>query len=106
MSAPKRTLILSPRSVRDYDDILLNSLTTWGEQQKNLYRAKLDQALEELADFPEIGQTRKDIGEGYRSLRVGQHVIVYRLDAKTIRVNRILHSRQDLIRELRVPGAE
>ncbi|MGH2534285.1 MAG: type II toxin-antitoxin system RelE/ParE family toxin [Thermomicrobiales bacterium] len=106
MSAPKRTVEFSPRALRDYDDILLVSLTTWGEQQRDAYQALLDRALEEIGQFPGIGQSREDIGAGCRSLRVGQHILIYRSDGAAIRVNRILHSRQDLFSEWHVPGAE
>lgn len=47
-----------------------------------------------------MGRGRDDLRPGYRSLRVEQHVIYYQIEDKTIRVNRILHDRQDAAREL------
>ena len=100
MSSRSHSLIVSPRANRDIDAILLHSLETWGERQKDAYKAALDRALRELVDFPEMGRSRDDLGPGVRSRRVEQHVIFYRVDTGSIRVLRILHGRREVRREL------
>jgi plasmid stabilization system protein ParE len=40
-------------------------------------------------------------GYGVRVFQVEQHVIVYRVTAKEIRVSRILHVRRDIVSQMR-----
>jgi toxin ParE1/3/4 len=101
MSAHRLSLTLSQEALRDYEDVLLYSVQTWGEQQKDAYKMMLDRTLAELGDYPEIGRPRTDIHSGYRSRSVGQHVIFYRIESSAIRVIRILHAKQDPTREIR-----
>ncbi len=55
MSGLERLLILSPRAVDDFTDILQYSLETWGEAQADAYRDVLDKALLTVQDNPHIG---------------------------------------------------
>ena len=50
-----------------------------------------------LARFPYIGRSREeDFGPGYRSLSVGEYVIVYCVENKDILVLRVVHGRSQL----------
>ena len=100
MSFPKRSLIITPRADRDIESILLHSLDAWGGRQKDSYRAALERAFQELVDFPAIGRPRDELGPGYPSRRVEQHIIYYRVEDHVIRVARILHVRREVKRKL------
>ena len=100
MSSPKRALIISPRADRDIESILLHSLDVWGERQMDAHGAALERAFQDLLDFPAMGRPRDDLGPGYRSRRVEQHMIYYRVDADAIQFARILHVRREVKREL------
>ena len=99
MSAPRRLVRLSPDAERDYDDILLDSLLTWGESQMLRYQAALDHALTEIEDYPEIGPLRNEYVPGCRIRPVGRHMLFYRVD-DIVEVIRILHERADPTRHL------
>ena len=64
------------------------------------YHAAIDRALHELLDFPAMGRSRDDLGPGFRSRRVEQHVIYYRVEDDAILIARILHVRREVKREL------
>ena len=48
-----------------------------------------------LACFPYIGRSREeDFGPGYRSLAVGEYVIVYRVENEDALILRVVHGRR------------
>jgi toxin ParE1/3/4 len=50
-----------------------------------------------LARFPYIGRSReKDFGQGYRSLAVGEYVIVYCVENEDTLILRVVHGRRHL----------
>lgn len=100
MSSLRRQVIVAPRAAHDFEDILLHSLHTWGDEQARRYQAALDRAIDGLEDFPEIGPTRDDLPAGFRMRFVEQHIIYYRIEEETIRVVRILHRRQQVSSDL------
>jgi plasmid stabilization system protein ParE len=68
MSAHRLPVLPSPEAYDDLEDIALYSLLEWGEEQRDRYMARLDQALKSLGDTPFIGRARTDLRPGYRSL--------------------------------------
>jgi toxin ParE1/3/4 len=95
MSAHRRELVLSSQAQDDLEEILLYTLTTWGEDQADRYRRILLQAADKLRDFPEMGKDSSSYWAGTRSIVVEQHVIFYRVDgANTVTIVTIVHSRQ------------
>jgi toxin ParE1/3/4 len=50
-----------------------------------------------LARFPFMGRSREaDFGSGYRSLAVGEYVIVYCIDGEDVLILRVVHGRRQL----------
>lgn len=56
----------------------------------------LDHKLEILAQHPEIGQRRPELGAGLRSFTVGSYVLVYRFTADELELVRVIHSARDI----------
>jgi toxin ParE1/3/4 len=96
MSSRRLPVVLSPDANLDFADILLYGLETWGDQQTAAYEAETDRALERLGTYPELGRQRDDLGAGYRTYRVRQHVVIYRVEDAAIIVLRIVHGRADI----------
>lgn len=80
--------------------ILAYTRQQWGENQRNIYRETLNQSIESLRTYPELGPVREDLPSDIRGLVVGQHILFYRLEADTIRILRVLHGRMDAARHL------
>ena len=78
---------------RDVRDILRRTLHTWGQHQQDAYAVLLQESLERLIQFPEIGHARDDLPREFRRYPTGEHVIYYRIDGVTISIIRILHRR-------------
>lgn len=49
-----------------------------------------------LADFPEIGPAREDIGRRVRVLTVGNYVVLYRTNKDRVDIVRVVHGARDL----------
>ena len=49
-----------------------------------------------LGEHPYAGRSREDLRTGYRSLPVGQYLILYRVMEPGIRIMHVLHGRRDI----------
>ncbi len=72
---------LTPRAVRDLEDIADYTLEVWGAEQLEIYLRRLVTRFEWLAENLEIGRRRDDVELGYRCYPEGQHLIFYLIDA-------------------------
>ncbi len=97
-------VFLRPAARADLEDIARYTETTWGRRQRDVYLTAIDAKLGTLAAKPKIGAPRDAVRAGYRSSRVGAHVIFYREVADGIEVVRVLHQRMDLQRQLASEG--
>jgi len=94
MSARRRRVVVSPAARIDIEDALTYSERNWGLEQRRAYRRRIQAAFARLAAFPELGTTLPDLGEGWRNVRVGQHLIIYRVTPTEVRVDRLIHVRR------------
>ncbi len=53
-------------------------------------------AARRLADFPERGTPRPELGRGARSLVVGRYLILYRVGPDSVDILRIVHGAREL----------
>ncbi len=106
MSARNPALRLTRQARRDFDDILLATAQTWGQDQADAYEEAIDRAFQDLQAHPLQGRSRDDLAAGCCSRVVERHVIfyVYAEAESSIVVLRILHQRQDAIRHVQPPG--
>jgi toxin ParE1/3/4 len=93
-------LELAPRARQDFVDILRYTAETWGTRQLEVYRDKLDAALQVIGRDPGRGHRRDDLPPTHLVFPVGSHVIVYRVSGDRIGVVRILHQRMALGRHV------
>ena len=95
MSVRSRRIVLSAEARVDLSDLLLYTERRWGNRQRRDYRRTLSDAFLELARFPHMGQSRPDFGPEFRSFRVRQHIVVYRVTDTEVRIDRLLHVSRD-----------
>lgn len=87
MSSPERyTLHLSRQVERDIEDILQYTHETYGDGQRRIYAAALDQAFATITGNPGLGHRRPDLSNRHRALNVEQHVVVYTVSGQHINV--------------------
>jgi toxin ParE1/3/4 len=90
---------VSRMAENDIDAIYRYTAQTWSGAQANTYQALIMTALEELASGTKIG--RPAATEGYLSLRVSSHSIIYREEDGVILIARVLHLAMDVERHLK-----
>ena len=101
MSSRKRSIVLSRLAELDFKEVLIYSITHWGESRADQYEADLLDALDNIARFPEIGSRRDDLMPGMRRFVVKDYSILYEIGKHDINVFRIVHARIDL-KKLRI----
>lgn len=61
------------------------------------WKARLDEAIGQIADFPGIGTRREELAPGMRSFPVPPFLILYRIPGDdSIEVLRVVHGARDL----------
>ncbi len=87
-----------PRAEADLDDIWLYVARESGSIEiANRLIDTITDRFFTLAQFPYIGRSRdEDFGPGYRSLAVGEYVIVYCVENVDAQILRIVHGRRQL----------
>ena len=96
MSSHSLSIRFSKKARQDFIDILRYTAEQFGPLQLDIYRDRIDDALQLIGHNPEIGHRRFDLPQSHRAYLVGAHVIVYRLEDQGIGVVRILHQRMSL----------
>lgn len=61
---------------------------------------RLHNAIQTLADYPEVGRLRIEFGASLRAFPVDQYLIFYRLAPGVLDVVRILHAARDVTPDL------
>lgn len=89
---------LAPHAERDLDDIWLYVAKESGSIDiANRLIDTITERFLALANFPYIGRSREeDFGPGYRSMPVGEYVIVYVVENGDAFILRVVHGRRDL----------
>jgi toxin ParE1/3/4 len=97
-------VFLRPAAWADLEEIARYTETTWGRRQRNLYLTAIDAKFHALAANPKAGRPRDAVRAGYRSSRVGAHIVFYCEVPSVIEVVRVLHQRMDVRRQLTSEG--
>jgi toxin ParE1/3/4 len=88
---------LTNKAVDDLSRIWEYTYEVWSEGQADKYYQMLIESCEEIAKAPEIGKSYNEIGKAILGVRVGKHIIFYRVvQLNDIEIVRILHQRMDL----------
>ena len=82
------------RSIRDY------TLKTWGKAQERAYIDQLWSKFSEILATPERYRFRPDLFPGCQIATAGKHVLLFRIQDKTLQIVRVLHSAMDFRRHL------
>ena len=87
---------LTLRAHQDLKEIARYTSKTWGRARRDAYLRDLEHRFRWLADNPELGRSRDDVGPGYRSYPHGVHVVFYLIRDGAIDIIGIPHSAMDL----------
>lgn len=95
MSNRKYTLRLSSEAYDDLTDIQNYTFSTYGEKQWERYGRDLKKGLTHIRDYPMSGINRADLPDGYLAWPVSEHVLISRIEERTVYLVRVLHARMD-----------
>lgn len=93
-------LKLSPKAREDFIDILRYTGEKWDQKQLLIYRDKINEALLAISHNPQLGHGRDDLPSTHLAYLVGSHIIIYRKNADSLGIIRILHQRMSLARHV------
>jgi len=93
-------VILSPKAKSDLSGIWDFSLERWGLEQAEKYVRELWSTMEEQSGDLTKSVDISDVRKGYGKIRVGSHVIFFKVISDGIDVVRILHQQMDFERHL------
>jgi toxin ParE1/3/4 len=88
---------LTNKAVEDLSEIWEYTYEVWSESQADIYYELLTDSFQEISKNPEIGKNYDEIDSAILGLRVGKHIVFYRVTKSTeIEILRILHQKMDL----------
>ena len=85
----------------DLDAIYRYSVARWGRTQALRYLDEIDQLLQLLAEYPEIGRERTEISPPVRLHPSRSHLVIYRADSDALDLLRLVHARSDWVEILK-----
>jgi len=88
---------LTNKAVEDLSGIWEYTYEVWSESQADKYYELLTNSFQEIVQNPGIGKKYDEIDKVILGLRVGKHIVFYRVaQSNDIEILRILHQRMDL----------
>ena len=88
---------LTKKAVEDLADIWNYTYENWSEHQADKYYQLLIESFKEIAGNPGIAKNYSGIVESLRGLKVGRHIIFFRMmEGQNVEITRILHEQMDL----------
>ena len=94
------TLEFTSAALTDLRSIRAYTLEKWGPEQEQEYLDALWQRFEEILSHPEKWRRRDDLFPGCQLAAQGKHVILFRIQSKTLQIVRILHTAMDYTRHI------
>ena len=97
------SLRVSQAAADDLKDIWLYTVEHWSVEQADRYLGVILDGFDDILHDPAIGRDFGPVREGYFGLKVGSHLIFYRLDGSSaaIEIVRVLHERMDVENRLK-----
>ncbi|MGB7183089.1 MAG: type II toxin-antitoxin system RelE/ParE family toxin [Burkholderiaceae bacterium] len=87
-------VIQSQLARNDLKGIFRYSFEKWGADKAAEYLLQIDAGIHSLTDNPNIGRSRAEIRDGYRSIQINRHIVFYRIQGQSINVVRVLHGKR------------
>lgn len=92
---------LTNKAVEDLSGIWNYTFDIWSEKQADKYYHMLIEQFIEVAENPIIGKNYDGIAKELKGIKLGRHIIFYRVIKKDlVEITRILHEQMDLKKRL------
>ena len=90
-------LYFTNKAIEDLEAIWKYTVTTWSENQAEIYYSLLIDTCQKLAAEPTLGRSYEVVEKNVFGFKTGEHLIFYKvISPQEIEVIRILHGMMDL----------
>lgn len=90
--------VLTLQAEGDLRNIYIYGIENWGADKSQQYLKDLYSKFGLLADTPNMGRRRNEIGQNIQSFAHGSHIILYTQWERELAIVRVLHNSQDVTR--------
>ena len=87
---------LSKVAEKDLEEIWIYTFETWSNKQADKYINEIIQKIQLICKNPEIGRQLINIKADHRMLKINSHLIIYKVEANKIKIDRVLHQRMEI----------
>jgi toxin ParE1/3/4 len=87
---------LTEMAGQDIQNLANYTKKEWGEEQADKYTREVFNALDKIAEIPEIGLIANYAVSNFRKMPIGKHLIFYTIFKKQVVIVRILHHSRDI----------
>ena len=91
---------ISNRAKQDLEEIFVFTIEKWSLKQAKLHYSYIFEEINVICNTPKIGMSITEIKEYHRIWKIKSHLIIYKVKNEVIYIDRILHRRMDVIREV------
>ena len=89
-----------PEARADLEEAWLYTAGEWGIEQADRYVEAIVARVEAISERPNSGSPISEALMGYRKVRAGHHLAIYRVTKGELIVVRVLHEREDVPEEI------
>ncbi len=91
---------ISTLALEDLDNIWEYTVEQWSKEQANKYYNDIFIAIGKICENSDIGKPIDNVKKGHRRTNAKSHMIIYKVKGKTIYIDRILHQKMDIEKQL------
>ncbi|MFU7528300.1 type II toxin-antitoxin system RelE/ParE family toxin [Qipengyuania sp. ASV99] len=89
-------LVIRPEALRDLANVWSYTAKAWGTEQADIYIGEINDCMNKLLDFPEMGGRVDGLPSEYRKFPARSHRVIYRVSEADLIVVRVVHKREDM----------
>lgn len=93
-------MFLTERALQDLRNIESYSIEQWGQQTAEKYMARIEAALDCIAERPELLREEPEFAESLKFHRVQKHILVCDIQSDAIYLLTVLHTSMDIPKRL------
>lgn len=91
---------ISRLALEDLNNIWNYTLEQWSKEQANKYYNEIFSAIGKICENKDAGKPIDEIKKGHRRINVKSHMILYKVKGNKIYIDRILHQKMDIDKQL------
>ena len=91
---------ISEFALEDLNNIWEYTVEQWSKEQANKYYNEIFSAIDKICENSDTGKPIDEIKKGHRRTNVKSHMIIYKVKGSTIYIDRILHQKMDIEKNL------